>query len=67
MTAEECNQRAAICAESASLAASEPVALEFMRLAAQWRAMAMRVIVLDHTVDPAPALDAVNFLTSPSH
>jgi hypothetical protein len=50
MTAEECNTRALECARNASLAVSEPVSLEFLKLAAQWRAMAGRLIYLG----PAP-------------
>ncbi len=46
MTADECHRRAGVCAANAELAASEPVALEFLRLAAQWRAMAGRTIFL---------------------
>jgi len=47
MTEEECNDRALRCAANAALAQSEPVSLEFLRLAAQWRAMAARVIRLE--------------------
>lgn len=47
MTRDECNGRAAICAANAAQARSEPVALEFLRVAAQWRAMAARFIFLD--------------------
>jgi len=46
LTAEECHERAGVCAANARLAASEPLALEFLRLAAQWRAMAERSIFL---------------------
>ena len=46
MTAEECHERASACAANARLAASEPVALEFLKMAAQWRAMAERSIFL---------------------
>jgi len=46
MNADECNQRASECAANAALAKSEPVAQEFLRLAAQWRAMAGRLIYL---------------------
>ena len=62
MTADECNERASMCAANASLARSEPVAMEFLRLAAQWRAMAGRVIFLGHLDAPsavAGALDAI--------
>jgi hypothetical protein len=48
MTADECHRRASACAENAALALTEPVALEFLKLAAQWRAMATRQIFLGH-------------------
>lgn len=60
MTAEECNNRAAACAANASLAVSEPVRLEFLKLAAQWRAMAVRLVYLgplDELLDPPPILN----------
>ena len=53
MTGEECNDRAVRCAANAALAQSEPVSLEFLKLAAQWRAMATRVIGLDFADAPA--------------
>jgi hypothetical protein len=46
MTMDECHQRADACAANARIAASEPVALEFLRMAAQWRAIAVRSIFL---------------------
>lgn len=46
LTAEECHARAGVCATNAGLAVSEAVALEFLRMAAQWRAMAERSIFL---------------------
>jgi len=46
MTADECQQRASACAANAELAVNESVAQEFMRMAAQWRAMAVRTIFL---------------------
>jgi hypothetical protein len=63
MTAEECNERGARCAQNASLAVSEPVRLEFLKLAAQWRAMANRLIFLGplHApVDPRSVLNGVS-------
>ena len=39
MDAAECNRRASECAAKAAIAPVESVALEFLRLAAQWRAM----------------------------
>jgi hypothetical protein len=46
MNAEACYARAAECAANAALASVESVALEFLKLAAQWRAMAVRDIYL---------------------
>jgi len=66
MTADECNQRAAECAANASLAASEPVSLEFLKLAAQWRAMAVRCILIRPANDPLEALLSLNALPLPS-
>jgi len=57
MTADECHRRAAACAANAEQAVSEPIALEFLRLAAQWRAMAARTIFLG-PMESSPALDA---------
>jgi len=54
MTANECHDRANQCAANAGLAASEPVALEFLRMAAQWRAIAVRTIFLG-SVEAEPA------------
>jgi len=42
MNASECNRRASKCAANAAVAPEESVALEFLNLAAQWRAMAVR-------------------------
>lgn len=60
MTAEECHQRASECAANGALAVSEPIALEFMKLAAKWRAMATRAMFLgpiDHDVEGAEIVD----------
>jgi hypothetical protein len=46
MNAEQCHARAAECAANAALSSVESVSLEFLRLAAQWRAMAVRDIFL---------------------
>ena len=46
MTAEECHERASRCVAQAGLAVSEPVRLEFLKLAGQWRAIAVRSIFL---------------------
>ncbi len=48
MNAEECNARADECATNAAIAPSESIGLEFLKLAAQWRAMAVREIFLGH-------------------
>jgi hypothetical protein len=42
MNAQECHSRASECADNAALARVEWIALEFLMLAAQWRAMATR-------------------------
>jgi hypothetical protein len=42
MNTIECNKRAADCAASAASAPAESLAVEFLKLAAQWRAMAAR-------------------------
>jgi len=55
MTAEECHERANQCAAHASVAADEPTALEFLKLAAQWRSIAVRTIFLgsvEATIEP---------------
>jgi hypothetical protein len=65
MTAEECNDRALTCAANAELAVSELVARDFMKLAAQWRAMAGRVIFLDSLDEPAAALGAPGAIALP--
>ena len=63
MTADECHARASECAANARLAASEPVALEFLKLAAQWRAMASRTIFLGsvEALDDGLRRDAASF------
>jgi hypothetical protein len=55
MTAAECHRRAGVCAANAELAANESVAQEFLRLAAQWRAMAGRTIFLG-SAEAMPAI-----------
>ena len=52
MNAEECQQRARQCAANAAIAPVESVALEFLRLAAQWRSMALREHALGDIGDP---------------
>ena len=55
MNATECNQRASDCADNAAASVDESVELEFLRMAALWRAMAVRQIFLGHVVAPPPA------------
>ena len=69
MTADECNARAADCAANAALATHEPVSLEFLAMAAQWRAMAVRDIFLGHLgapIDTLSTLNALHLLPDPS-
>jgi hypothetical protein len=42
MNADECKMRACQCAANAAVSPLESVALEYLKLAAQWRAMAVR-------------------------
>ena len=56
VTPEECHQRAAECAASATMSQDASVASEFMILAAHWRAMAFREIFLGHVMDPTEAI-----------
>jgi hypothetical protein len=59
MNAMECDLRAAECAAKAADAPIESVALEFLKLAAQWRAMAVRENFLGQLGDaPAPPTSA---------
>ena len=46
MTAEECHERASRCVSQAGLAVSEPVRLEFLKMAGQWRSIAVRSILI---------------------
>ena len=55
MNAAECNRRARECAENAAISPIEPVALEFLKLAAQWRAMAVRENFLGQLGQPSPS------------
>ncbi len=52
MNSTECNRRASECAAKANIAVEEVVSLEFLKLAAQWRAMAVRQIFLGLVDDP---------------
>jgi hypothetical protein len=63
MTTDECHQKALTCAAQAALAQSEAVALEFMLLAAQWRAMAVRLIYLGPAQDFVDAFPASTVVT----
>lgn len=51
MTKDECHAHASLCAGRAALAESEAIALEFLNLAAIWRAMASRGIPLSEMND----------------
>jgi hypothetical protein len=51
MDADQCQVRAAECAANALVAVDEQVSREFLKLAAQWRAMAVRTIVLGSAED----------------
>jgi hypothetical protein len=42
MNANQCFRRARSCAAKAAMAPDDPVAVEFLKLAALWRAMAVR-------------------------
>jgi hypothetical protein len=46
MTADQCSQRASECAANAALAVDQAISVEFLRLAAQWRAIAVRRIFI---------------------
>ena len=48
MNAQECNQRATDCAANAAVATDEWVSLEFLRMAGQWRAMAVSQRFVGH-------------------
>jgi hypothetical protein len=56
MTADECNMRAAECAENAAIAVDGSVCAEFLRMAARWRAMAVRDIFLGYVDVAAPPI-----------
>ena len=60
MTADECNQRAVDCAAIAATATDEAVSLEFLKLAAQWRAMAVREIFLGMIDEPIEPISYLN-------
>jgi hypothetical protein len=62
MDTQECNRRASECAASAAVAPGEYLSVEFLKLAAQWRAMAARENFLGKLGDtecrPAGAINA---------
>jgi hypothetical protein len=58
MNSEECHKRASVCAANAAIAPVESIALEFLKLAAQWRAMAVRQIFLGRVGEVAVPLAA---------
>ena len=53
MTSDQCYRRASDCAATAAIAPAEDVALEFMKLAAQWRSMAVRETSGSGEVEPS--------------
>jgi hypothetical protein len=57
MNADECNSRACECAANAAISPLDSVALEYLKLAAQWRAMAVRENFLGQ-LGAAPAVSA---------
>jgi hypothetical protein len=64
MTAEECHSRARACVSNAALATDVAVSSEFMKTAAQWRAMAERQILLGHIEAPTEPEDSILRLPS---
>ena len=65
MNAEECNHRASECATNAADSDDELISLEFLRMAAQWRAMAVREIYLGYVAVPAERRTFAPDLTLP--
>lgn len=57
MNAEECNIRARQCAANADAAPTPALALEFLQLAARWRAMAARETFMGPLGESRPVLD----------
>ena len=47
MNVKECDARAAACVARAAIAPTEALAGEFLKLAAQWRAISVRAIQLE--------------------
>ncbi len=67
MNAKECNQRASDCAANAAIALDESVSLEFLRMAAQWRAMAVRQIFIGYIPDPVVDQNSSGLLALPTN
>jgi len=63
MTSEECHQRASGCAVNAALATNELISQEFLKMAAQWRAMASKQIFIGRLDEPFDTLAATAALT----
>jgi hypothetical protein len=62
MNVEQCNMRAAQCAANAAESPTEALRLEFLKLAGQWRAMAVRQIFLGHVGEFGAALNVLKAL-----
>jgi hypothetical protein len=58
MTSEQCHDRANQCAANADVSVDQAVATEFLKMAAQWRAMAVRTIFLG-SMEATPVLTPV--------
>ena len=52
MNAQECNRRACDCAANAAMAVDEAVSFEFLRMAGQWRAMAVSEAFIGRATAP---------------
>jgi hypothetical protein len=48
MNVRQCNLRAAECAAKAAIAPADSISPEFLKLAARWRALALRENFLGH-------------------
>ena len=55
MNAQECHRRAAACTAYAALTTTNALSLEFLNLASQWRALAVREVFLGIIDQPAAA------------
>jgi hypothetical protein len=65
MNAKECNYRASECATNAAESADELISLEFLRMAAHWRAMAVAEIYVGNVAVPAERRTFAPDLTLP--